>query len=355
MLLMAAGPPSLRLVGAICAPIYFRLPARVAPPVNPMKTRFAIVLAVCGVALAPGRETAQPASKLFLVDAQTPRGLRELFKPTADQLPLLSAHRGGAARGFPENCIATFEATMRHGWSMLEIDLRTTRDGTVVLMHDPTLDRTTNGAGPVKDHTLAELRQLRLKDRQGNLTDHRIPTLDDAMKWARGKTILVLDKKEVPVKQVVRIISEHRAEAYAMVMAYSIKEITECHALNPDIMMEVMLGGPERFAEFDGSGVPWSNIIAFVGHTQAPDVDLCRRIRAKGASCMAGTSRNIDRQFLGGRVTAIEPLRGEYHALLERGVDVIETDIPRELAPMLFGDQSSVGASKVRFLRIGQP
>jgi glycerophosphoryl diester phosphodiesterase len=246
--------------------------------------------------------------------------------------------------------MATFEATVRHGWSMLEIDLRTTKEGTLVLMHDPTLDRTTNGTGPVKDRTLDELRHLRLKDRQGNLTDHRIPTLDEAMKWARGKTILVLDKKEVPVKEVVRVITTHRAEAYAMVMAYSITEIAECHALNPEIMMEVMMGTPERFAEFDRSGVPWSNVIAFVGHTQTPDADLCRRIRAKGASCMAGTSRNIDRQFLGGRVTTMEPLRGEYHAMLESGVDVIETDIPREVAPLLHG-HGPVGASKARFLR----
>lgn len=320
-----------------------------------MKTYFALTLAVGFALAALGQESPPPASKVFLVDAKSPQGLRELFKPTGERLPLVSAHRGGAARGYPENCMATFEATVRHGWSMLEIDLRTTKDGTIVLMHDPTLDRTTNGTGPVKDRTLDEVRQLRLKDRQGNLTEHRIPTLDEAMQWARGKAILALDKKEVPVKEVVSVIAAHRAEAYAMVMAYSLKDITECHALNPEIMMEVMMGTQERFAEFDGSGVPWSNIIAFVGHTQTPDVDLCRRIRAKGASCMAGTSRNLDRQFLGGSVSSMEPLRADYIAVLKRGVDVIETDIPRELAPLLYGDSSKVGASKSRFLRIGQP
>jgi glycerophosphoryl diester phosphodiesterase len=296
-----------------------------------MKNIRAFLVTLCGFALAVAQSSlcAEPRSGLFLVDAKTPRGLRELLAPSPDPLPLLSAHRGGAAAGLPENCLATYEATLRHGWSMLEIDLRTSKDGTIVLMHDPTLDRTSNGSGPVKDRTLAELRQLRLKDRAGNLTEHRIPTLDEAMRWARGKTILVLDKKEVPVKEVVRVITEHRAEAYAMMMAYSIKDATECHALNPDIMMEAMLGSPERFEEFNRSGVPWGNIVAFVGHTQTPDADLCRRIREKGASCMAGTSRNLDRQFLSGRVTSLEPLRADYRAVLARGVDVIETDIPR--------------------------
>jgi glycerophosphoryl diester phosphodiesterase len=318
-----------------------------------MTTRFALTLALCCTGVALAQEAARQPSKLFVVDAQTPQGLRELFKPTTDRLPLLSAHRGGAGRGLPENCMATFEATIGHAWSMLEIDLRTSKDGVIVLMHDPTLDRTTNGSGPVKDRTLAELRELRLKDREGNLTGHRIPTLDEAMKWARGKTILALDKKEVPVKEVVRVIVEHRAEAYAMVMAYNIKEISECYALNRDIMMEVMMGAPERFEEFERSGVSWSNVIAFVGHTQTPDADLCRRIREKGASCMAGTSRNIDRQFLDGRVTTMEPLHEEYRAVLSRGVDVIETDIPREVGPLLHRTRP-IGP-KGKFFRISWP
>jgi glycerophosphoryl diester phosphodiesterase len=316
-----------------------------------MKLTLSIALAAGLAVLAFAQPPAASRSKLFLVDAQTPQGLRELFKPSLERLPLLSAHRGGAGPGLPENCLATLEATVRHGWSMLEIDLRTTKDGTIVLMHDPTLDRTTSGKGLVKDHTLEELRALRLKDRAGKLTEHRIPTLDEAMTWARGKAILALDKKEVSVKDVVRVIVQHRAEAYAMLMAYNIKEVTECHALNPDIMMEVMMGTRERFDEFARSGVPWSSVIAFVGHTETPDVDLCRDIRAKGASCMGGTSRNLDRQFLNGAVATIELLRPGYQALLARGVNVIETDIPRDLAPILFGGHSVAGA-KAKFFRV---
>lgn len=301
----------------------------------------------------PASGTPRPATPgFYTVDAQTPAGLRELFRPTSERLPLLSAHRGGAAKDLPENCLATYEATLRHAWSMLEIDLRATKDGHIMLMHDPTLDRTSNGTGRIQDRTLAELRELRLKDREGNLTNRRIPTLDEAIAWARGKTILIFDKKEVPVRDAVRKITEHKAESYAMVMAYSAKDITECHAANPDVMMEVMLGTPERFAEFERTGVPWDRIIAFVGHTQTPDVELCRRIRAKGASCMAGTSRNIDRQFLTRRVVTMDPLRADYEAVLAKGVDIIETDIPRELGPLLF-DANSVPASKRKLFRAG--
>lgn len=130
-----------------------------------MKSRpaLAFVFAQGCAVLAATQEASRGASaaaKAFHLDAQTPQGSRDLFKPTGEPLPLLSAHRGGAGRGLPENCMATFEATVQRGWSLLEIDLRTSKDGVIVLMHDPTLDRTSNGTEPIKDRTLAELREL---------------------------------------------------------------------------------------------------------------------------------------------------------------------------------------------------
>lgn len=310
----------------------------------PRRVAFAAFVAVA--LLLPA---AASSAKRHLIDAKTSEGLRALFVPSSERLPLLSAHRGGAGPGLPENCMATFEATVSRGWSMLEIDLHATKDGVVVLMHDPTLDRTSNGKGPIRERTLAELKELRLKDRQGNLTEHRIPTLEEALRWARGKALLVLDKKQMPVPEVVRLITEHRAESYALLMTYGIQDIKTCHALNPGIMMEVMIGNEKRFGEFDASGVPWGNIIAFVGHTQTPDAALCKRIREKGASCMAGTSRNIDRQWLGGRVSTMAPLEADYRAVLASGVDIIETDIPRELAPLLFGGARPPAAKAEHF------
>ena len=177
-------------------------------------------------------------------------------------MPLLSAHRGGASTGYPENCIATFERTLRHTFSILEIDLQYTKEGHLVLHHDSTLDRTTNGTGPVVDRTLKELKQLHLKDNDGNVTEYRMPTLDQALRWARGKTIVILDKKQVPVEVCVQKIQEHRAQGYAMVMAYSFDDIQICHKLDPDIMMEAMLGNQQRLLAFSAAGVPWNQFLS---------------------------------------------------------------------------------------------
>ncbi|MCU0917031.1 MAG: glycerophosphodiester phosphodiesterase family protein [Planctomycetes bacterium] len=290
----------------------------------------------------------QSSSGLHTINAGTPQGLQDLFTPGPEALPLVSAHRGGAGPGFPENCLATFAQTLRHCWAMLEIDPRYTKDGQLVLNHDPTLDRTTSGTGRVADYTLAELKELRLKDRSGQLTEHRITTLDEALTWAQGKAILVLDKKEMPIPDVVRKIEEHHAEAYVMVMAYSFEDIKQCHALNQNIMMEVMVGDGQRLAAFDQTGVPWRNVIAFVGHTPPQEAGLCARIHAKGARCLAGTSRNIDLRFLKGQAVRMASLEPDYRALLQMGVDVIETDIPREVGPLLYANQP-VPASKAKY------
>src|SRR5512134_2049686 len=119
-----------------------------------------------GLAQETGRDLAGSAA-LHRIDARTPEGLRALFRPTSDPLPFVSAHRGGAQRGFPENCLATFEQTLRHTFAILEIDPRYTKDGAIVLHHDDTLERTTTGRGKVSDFTLAELKELRLRDAEG--------------------------------------------------------------------------------------------------------------------------------------------------------------------------------------------
>ena len=214
------------------------------------------------------------ATRLHRLDPQDPQGLQALFRYTGDPLPLVSAHRGGPQPKYPENCIATFQNTLQHTFAILEIDPRYTKDGAIVVLHDATLERTTTGSGPVAERTLEELKALRLKDTVGAVTEFQIPTLDEVLRWARGKTILVLDQKTVPVAARVKKIEEHRAESYAMLIVYSFKDAQTCYKLNKNIMMEVMIPNREKFQQFDKTGVPWSNIVAFVGHTPPQDKEL---------------------------------------------------------------------------------
>lgn len=99
----------------------------------------------------------------------------------AHQKPLIIAHRGFRAR-YPENTLSAFRASKDAGADMIELDVTLTRDRHVVVIHDATLDRTTNGKGPVADFTLEELRRL---DAGGWFADgfsgERLPTLDEVL------------------------------------------------------------------------------------------------------------------------------------------------------------------------------
>ena len=292
-----------------------------------------IIGCLCLAADISGAQKNQAALHTFNI--RNAGELKELLSYSESRVPLVSAHRGGARKGFPENCIATFENTLGHTHALLEVDPRYTKDGAIVLMHDATLDRTTTGEGNVADHTLAELKALRLKDPEGNITDYRIPTLDEALAWAKGKTLLVLDQKDVPMEARVKKIQEHRAQTSALVIAYSFEDAKRCYALDQDVMQEVMIPNRAALDKFDQTGVPWRNVVAFVTHTQAAEPDVYALLHRKGVSCIVGSSRTIDRDFSAGKIPDRQTLTAKYQALIQTGADIIEADLGIEAGQAL--------------------
>lgn len=107
------------------------------------------------------------------------------------------APRHGMATSNPENALAGIERCIALGVDVAEVDIRRTRDGYLVLMHDETVDRTTDGHGKVADFSLAEIRALRLRENEGGagapLTGLHVPTLDEALVAANGRILLNLD------------------------------------------------------------------------------------------------------------------------------------------------------------------
>lgn len=104
--------------------------------------------------------------------------------------PKIFAHRG-ASRYAPENTLPAFELAARQGADGIELDVHLTRDGQLVVIHDETLERTTNGAGWVKDYTLAELQALRADNHMPGFAETRIPTLAEVLDFVRGTPMLV--------------------------------------------------------------------------------------------------------------------------------------------------------------------
>jgi glycerophosphoryl diester phosphodiesterase len=164
--------------------------------------------------------------------------------PGQDRPPTLyAAHRGGALL-WPENSLLAFRNAAALGADYLELDVHLSRDGEVVVIHDPTLDRTTTGTGPVKDRTLAELRGLRLRDRSGAVTAETIPTLDEVIRLAaESRRQLLLEIKVDPGRQrypgieekALALLDRHRMAAATVVMAFEAETWRRVRGLRPDL------------------------------------------------------------------------------------------------------------------------
>jgi glycerophosphoryl diester phosphodiesterase len=136
-------------------------------------------------------------------------------------------HRG--AMGYaPENTMASFERALELGADWIELDVHLTRDGELAVMHDETLDRTTNGTGLVKDRSMAELRQLDAGAWFGSeYAGQRVPSLDEVLDCARARDTMVdIEIKNAPIyylgieEAVVRCLEHHAMSERSIVISF---------------------------------------------------------------------------------------------------------------------------------------
>jgi glycerophosphoryl diester phosphodiesterase len=269
-----------------------------------------------------------PAQAQHYIQVKNPAELKAFFRWTPDRIPLSSAHRGGPAAGYPENCLETFAHTLQQTFTIIECDPQLTKDSIGVMMHDYTLDRTTNGRGKLSDYTYAQLQELRLKDNEGNLTDFRIPTLEAVIKWARNKTILTVDiKKTISPEYIERLIRENEGESYVAVITSDLETAKKYHALNKNLLISVTVRNKEEYERLAASGIPFSNTIAFTGTTE-PDPAVYRLLHDQGVYCILGTMGNLDK-------SAAARQSNVYARLVHNGADILATDFPVDAAAAL--------------------
>ena len=259
-----------------------------------------------------------------------PADLHAYFHYSGGRQGIVSGHRGGIENNLPENSIAAFENTLTYTPAFFEIDPRLTKDSIIILMHDATLDRTTNGKGKVSDYTWAELKQLKLKDAAGNITEYRIPTLSEAIDWARGKTILSLDWKDVPYAMTADLILKKRAVAFVMIGIQHLEQAQYYLNRNRNFMFAMFIDAAAKLAEVEKSGIPFKQVMAYVGPEDKPaNKDLYNLLHQKGIMCMIAAAPIYD------KLEPEEKRRLAYQRIFENGVDIIESDRPIELSKAL--------------------
>jgi glycerophosphoryl diester phosphodiesterase len=140
---------------------------------------------------------------LLLIGVQCTSSATEQAAKTSKVL--VAAHRGDW-RNYADNSLEGIKSCIAMGVDMVEIDLAMTKDSVLVLMHDRKVDRTTNAKGAVSDFTLAEIREMNLRNGLGRVTQFKIPTLEEAMREVKGKIMVNLDKSDRYFDEVYRIL-----------------------------------------------------------------------------------------------------------------------------------------------------
>jgi glycerophosphoryl diester phosphodiesterase len=177
--------------------------------------------------------------------------------------PLVFAHRGGCALG-PENTYAAFERGMAAGADGLELDVHLSADGVVVVHHDETLDRTTNGSGPIAARTAAELARVDAGDGAG------IPTLSEVLRRHRDARVIVEMKLDTPAmgEALARDVRLAGAADRVCAAGYGSRSLAAARAALPEMAssaghLEVRMavyrswiGWPARHVAYGGFQVP---------------------------------------------------------------------------------------------------
>ncbi|MGI5522712.1 glycerophosphodiester phosphodiesterase family protein [Micromonospora sp. CA-259024] len=130
--------------------------------------------------------------------AQTIEQVRRQYLDHRPEVPVMVVAHRGYWRGAPENSVPAIDLAIRNGAQVVEIDVQRTSDGQLVVMHDTSVNRTTNGTGQISGMTLAQIKALRLRAGLGGgqapMTDEQVPTLAEALAVVKGRALVNLDK-----------------------------------------------------------------------------------------------------------------------------------------------------------------
>lgn len=146
------------------------------------------------------------------------------------------AHRGDHVE-LPENSVAAIEKAAKDGADYAEIDLRTTNDGRIVLMHDGTVDRMTASKGKVESFSFAELTAMSLRATKNPrpFTDNKVPSFEEILKAAHGKINLYLDIKAVTPEQVGPYLDKYKMRRNVIAYVYSTEQFNDWKRVLPDV------------------------------------------------------------------------------------------------------------------------
>ncbi|MEO1628853.1 MAG: glycerophosphodiester phosphodiesterase family protein [Bacteroidota bacterium] len=174
------------------------------------------------------------------------------IRQSADEIKetVVIGHRGFAGK-YPENSEVAIRQALDLGVDRIEIDIRQSKDGVVLLMHDEKIDRTTNGKGSVGASTYEELRKFHLHQDDGQPTDlMAIPTLEDILRLVDARSQLLIEIKDGNdtydriIERTIELVQKYDAEEWCIIQSFKDDILEDVHRLAPNFRLHKLLLSP---------------------------------------------------------------------------------------------------------------
>ncbi len=300
--------------------------------------RFLFVFILCCLGLAE-RVSAQPNPSF--------QKLKE--KGSQSEYVWVAAHRGDWIYA-PENSIPALEHAIFFGADMIETDVRLTKDGKIIMMHDYSVDRTTDGKGTIADLTLAEIQKLRLRNNFGGMTDLKVPTLEEYIQVAKDKILLYLDKAgyDLPghesghlVKELLKVLKANDAlEQSVFVLDWPYAKAKEIFGedLEKVIYVPVIEEKIPNLGAYVDEYIEKLSPVAFQFRMASLDSETYRqlpKVLESGSKAFVAATWAEHTANHNDIISIFERPSAGWGWLLEQGFTVLETNYPKDLIDYL--------------------
>jgi len=250
---------------------------------------------------------------------------------------LVAAHRGDW-RGWPENSLPGFQSVIDMGCDIVELDLQKTKDNVLVVCHDGTLNRTTNGTGKISEMTYEEISKYCLRLGHGGIADTHIPTLRQALEVCKDKIIVNIDKGYSYYDEVLELAEEMGVTGQILLKGASPKANVDkkfaSHQHNTLYLPIINLSNEKNFELLDSylysDDVPIAYEICWKEEQQVLAEDVCNKIINQGSKVYINT---LWPSLNGGYCddAATKDADKVYGKILDMGATIIQTDRPELL------------------------
>ena len=273
-------------------------------------------------------------------DTRTDKILHEINDPNSDYV-VVASHRGDW-RNYPENSIPAIESVIRMGVDIMELDVKMTKDSVLILMHDKTIDRMTNGKGRVCDITYDSLMTFNMRRAHNIVTDTlKVPTLREALLCCKDRILVNVDHAYPYYEQIVKLTEELGVAGQVLMKSKSsidkVNEDTQKYGSRMLYMPVVDVNKPKGkklFAEYLEKGVvPMAFELCW--QYSGEEIDECvKQVHQMGSKIWVNT---IWASLCGGlgndddAALAAKSPADVYDQYIDMGVSMIQTDRPEML------------------------